>query len=66
MTRYSLKCKCGAFCSVPGEDHPETNATEYDLDDAEWEGGSPDCPHDDFECVDVSYDDTDDWHGDAK
>lgn len=53
--RYNLKCKCGAVCWVRGEDDPDTNATEYDLDGVEWEGGLPDCSHDDFECVDAEY-----------
>lgn len=57
--RYNLKClNCGAVCWVRGDDDPDTNSTEYDLDDAVWERGIDDlCEHDEFECVDSEYDD---------
>lgn len=55
--RYELKCGCGAVCFVRGEDDPDTNSTEYDLDGAEWEGGDAACAHEEFECVGAEPDD---------
>jgi hypothetical protein len=58
--RYLLKCKCGATCTAPGEDDPDTNSTEYNLDGAVWTGGHDvECPHDDFICAGVDYHDDD-------
>lgn len=59
MTRYRIRCsKCKAEASVRGEEDPDTNSAEYDWLNADWEGGSESCDHEDFECVDVTYDDS--------
>lgn len=58
--RYHLRCVCNAETYVRGDYESDTNATN--LDDSkvwEWEGGEPDCLHDDFEIV--GCENEDDW-----
>ncbi len=68
MTLYRLTCKCGAQCSVPGEEDDDTNGAEYDTSRAKWEGGDPACEHEEYVCTGVDHDDfgIEDWHGGGK
>ena len=53
---YLLQCKCGAMCHSKGTEDPSTNSAEYEPDPGDWEGGDPECEHEDFECIDVDHD----------
>lgn len=44
---WLLKCPCGATAVVTGTECPETNVLEYNEDNVKWDGGNPDCSHED-------------------
>lgn len=56
---YLCVCKCGAKGTIPGGFCPDLETGSLDLNDekAEWEGGNPNCPHDDYEITDSEPDD---------
>ncbi len=59
---FHLKCPCGATASAPGWDEPDVNACGvYENHVIEWEGGKPDCDHEDYEITGSEYDEPDVW-----
>ena len=55
--QFRLACECGATAWAKGGYEPDVNATNITDDDIEWEGGKPDCEHEDFTIIDEEYDD---------